>query len=142
MDSKNVPRRKRTHDHTRKSRSGISLGHTYSIATSVSHKKRCYGRPFPDFQRICCREERRMVGRTGPKTRGFILGNYFKFCRRATPLDEVRDDDATTIETNNGSPLRPTFALAFFVFARAYLPPLQIYNYRSQRGGFSQVGFL
>ena len=54
------------------------------------------------------------------------MGNYFKFRRRATPLDQFRDRDATTIDTNNGSPLRPTFALPFFVFAWAYPPPLQL----------------
>ena len=41
-------------------------------------------------------KKRGSVVGTGPKTGGFILGNYFKFCRRATPLDHGHDDDDAT----------------------------------------------
>ena len=48
---------------------------------------------------LCTREKRRMVAITGPKTRGFISGNYFKFCSRATPLDHDHGDSHATLES-------------------------------------------
>ena len=62
---------------------------------------------------------------------------HFLNTGRTTPLDQVRDAtatatatrplrDATSIDTNNGSPLLPTFALPFFVLAWAYPRPLQL----------------
>ena len=111
------------------------LDYTYSNAKLVSRKRRCYGLPFSGFHTFfgvfAPAKNGGGQGEQGQKTGGFILGNYFKFRRSATPLDQVRD--ATTIETNNGPPLLPTFALAFFVFAWAYRPPLQYVCSRIKR---------